>query len=112
MIPDALERVRRTLAWYKANIANWADEAAILRQLPLFVHGPRLTRDGEHPATPMATCVSSTVPVTKLADHRNPKPYWEYLGEAVEPWFLPEVDLLEGPSATRPGSTVSDLLPG
>ena len=22
----------------------------------------------------------------KLADHRDPKPYWEYLGEAVEPW--------------------------
>ena len=30
-VPDARARARRTLEWFKANLASWAEEASVLR---------------------------------------------------------------------------------
>ena len=45
-----------------------------------------LVHETATPPTPTGSCVWSTATGKVLADHRDPKPYWDYLGEAVEPW--------------------------
>ena len=83
-IPDALERIRRTLSWYKANVADWADEAAVFANFPSLymglVHenGDIAFSDGDLRVVDAAGYL--------VADHIDPRPYWDYLGESVEPW--------------------------
>jgi len=38
-VPDALERIRRTLGWYKANVARWVDEASAFANFPTLYMG-------------------------------------------------------------------------
>jgi NAD-reducing hydrogenase large subunit len=83
-IPEALERVRRTLSWYKANVADWADEAAAFGNFPSLYMG-LVHEDGNIGYSDGNLRVVDGAG-NKLADHRDPKPYWEYLGESVEPW--------------------------
>ncbi len=83
-VPEALERIRRTLTWYKANVARWADEAAVFANFPTLymglVHdnGDIAYSDGDLRVVDGAGKI--------LADRIDPRPYWEYLGESVEPW--------------------------
>ena len=83
-VPDARARAARALAWYKDNLASWVDEAACFGNFPSLyfglVHetGNAAYSDGE------LRVVASDGEV--LVDKADPRPYWDYLGEAVEPW--------------------------
>jgi NAD-reducing hydrogenase large subunit len=83
-IPDARARVVRTLEWYKANVAGRAEEAAHFGDFPSLymglVHenGIAAYSDGR------LRVVDGTGWV--LADEVDARSYWDYLGEAVEPW--------------------------
>ncbi|MGA3352688.1 MAG: Ni/Fe hydrogenase subunit alpha [Acidimicrobiales bacterium] len=83
-VPDALDRIRRTLSWYKANVARWADEAATFANFPTLYMG--LVHDDGNIGYSDGDLRVIDGAGNKLADHRDPKPYWEYLGESVEPW--------------------------
>jgi NAD-reducing hydrogenase large subunit len=83
-IPDALERIRRTLSWYKANVARWADEAAAFANFPTLYMG--LVHENGNIGYSDGDLRVIDGAGKLLADHRDPKPYWEYLGESVEPW--------------------------
>jgi len=83
-IPDALERIRRTLTWYKANVATWADEAAAFANFPTLYMG--LVHETGNAAYSDGDLRVIDGDGNHLADRRDPRPYWEYLGEAVEPW--------------------------
>jgi NAD-reducing hydrogenase large subunit len=83
-IPDALERIRRTLAWYKANVAKWTDEAAVFANFPSLYMG--LVADNGDISFSDGDLRVVDGDGNRIVDHRDPRPYWEYLGEAVEPW--------------------------
>jgi NAD-reducing hydrogenase large subunit len=83
-IPDALERIRRTLRWYKANVGGWADEAAAFANFPTLYMG--LVHETGNAAYSDGDLRVIDGDGNRLADRRDPRPYWEYLGEAVEPW--------------------------
>ena len=38
-VPDARERAVRTLDWFKANIASWAEEASVFGSFPSLYMG-------------------------------------------------------------------------
>jgi len=82
-VPDALERVRRTLAWYKANLAPWADEASAFADAPSLYMG-LVEPDGSAAYSDGDLRVIDGAG-NLLADHRDPRPYWEYLVESVDP---------------------------
>ena len=82
-VPDTLERIRRTLGWYKDTLAPWADEASSFAHVPTLYlglvkgDGTAAYTDGE---LRVRDCEGKL-----LADRRDPRPYWEYLGESVDP---------------------------
>jgi NAD-reducing hydrogenase large subunit len=84
MVPEAHGRAVRALEWYKANMARWADEVAVFANFPSMymglVHhnGNAAYSDGE------LRIVGSNGEM--VLDRVDPRPYWEYFGEAVEPW--------------------------
>jgi NAD-reducing hydrogenase large subunit len=82
-IPDAKQRAQRTLAWYKEHLASWAEEAARFGDFPtlymglVHVNGNAAYSDGKlRVLDPKGQ---------RLVDDVDPRPYWHYLGEAVEP---------------------------
>ena len=83
-VPEARARAARALDWFKANLASWAEEVAHFGSFPSLyfglVHetGNAAYSDGE------LRVVGSKGEV--LVDKTDPRPYWDYLGEAVEPW--------------------------
>jgi NAD-reducing hydrogenase large subunit len=83
-VPDARGRAVRTLDWFKANVASWAEEASVFGSFPSLymglVHetGNAAYSDGE------LRVIDSDGQI--LMDRANPRPYWDYIGEAVEPW--------------------------
>jgi NAD-reducing hydrogenase large subunit len=83
-IPDALERVRRTLAWYKENVAKWADEASVFANFPSLYMGLVAEKGDIDFSDGNMRVIDADG--KRLADDVDPKPYWEYIGEAVEPW--------------------------
>ncbi|MGD1012484.1 MAG: Ni/Fe hydrogenase subunit alpha [Acidimicrobiales bacterium] len=83
-IPDALDRVRRTLAWYKENVAKWADEASVFANFPSLYMG-LVAENGDIDFSDGNMRVIDAEG-KRLADDVDPKPYWDYIGEAVEPW--------------------------
>jgi NAD-reducing hydrogenase large subunit len=83
-LPEALAATERTLAWYKTSLVRWEEEAAHFGNFPSAFMG-LVDTDGavEH--------YDGTLRVVGadgglLAERRDPRPYWEYLGEAAEPW--------------------------
>ncbi len=83
-VPDALERARRTLDWYVANVAGWADEAAAFGDFPSLYVG--LVHDNGDAAYSDGLLRVADSDGALLVDRADPKPYWDYLGEATEPW--------------------------
>ncbi len=83
-VPDARARAVRTLEWFKGNLASWVEEASVFGSFPSLymglVHesGNAAYSDGE------LRVVDSDGHV--LVDRADPRPYWDYIGEAVEPW--------------------------
>lgn len=84
-VPDARARAVRTLAWYKENLASWAEEAAHFGSFPSLYMGL------VHHETGNAAYSDGRLRVVdgegnRLVDDADPRPYWDYLGEAVEPF--------------------------
>jgi NAD-reducing hydrogenase large subunit len=84
MIPDVSDRIRRTVAWYKDNFAGWADEAAVFANFPTLHMG--LVHENGNAAYSDGDLRVLASDGKVLVDHLDPRPYWDYLGEAVEPW--------------------------
>jgi len=85
MVPDARSRAARTLQWYKQNLASWAEEAAHFGTFPSLYMGL------VHHETGNAAYSEGALRMVDERGHRllddvDPRPYWEYLGEAVEPF--------------------------
>ena len=83
-IPDARARAHRSLEWYKANVATWADEAAHLGEFPSLHMGLVHETGNAAYSDGLLRVVDGNGWV--LADGVDPRSYWDYLGEAVEPW--------------------------
>ncbi len=83
-IPDARARARRTLEWFKANVATWADEAAHLGEFPSLHMGLVHESGNAAYSDGLLRVVDGNGWV--LADGVDPRSYWDYLGETVEPW--------------------------
>jgi NAD-reducing hydrogenase large subunit len=83
-IPDAHAAIRRGLDWYKATMAGWADEAGVYGAYPSLYMG--LVHDTGDVAYSDGALRVVDGDGNRLADDIDPKPYWDYIGEAVEPW--------------------------
>jgi NAD-reducing hydrogenase large subunit len=83
-LPEALAATQRALAWYKTSVQRFAEEAARFGDFPSAFMG-LVTPDGsvEHYDGALRVVGADG---TILAERPDPRPYWEYLGEAVEPW--------------------------
>ncbi len=83
-VPDTMDRIQRTLDWFGSTLADRAEEAAWFGQFDsafmALVDWDGTTRFDEGMLRVMDADGSL------LADRIDPRPYWTYLGEAVEPW--------------------------
>ena len=83
-VPEARAAARRGLAWYRERLSAFADEASTFANFPTLsmglVHetGNAGYSDGDLRVIDAAGAV--------VADRIDPRPYWEFLGERVEPW--------------------------
>jgi NAD-reducing hydrogenase large subunit len=83
-IPEARARAARTLKWYKDNLASWAEESARFGNFPSLYLGLVHETGNAAYSDGSLRVVDSLGKV--LVDGADPRRYWEYLGEAVEPW--------------------------
>ncbi len=83
-VPPALEAVERALAWYKESLVRWEEEAERFGSFRSAFMG-LVDRDGvvDHYDGLLRVIDADG---NLLADRVDPRPYWTYLGEAVEPW--------------------------
>src|SRR4029453_2997747 len=83
-LPEARAATERALAWYKASVRRFAEEAARFGDFPSAFMG-LVGQDGavEHYDGALRVVGADGA---VLAERADPRPYWEYLGEAVEPW--------------------------
>ncbi len=93
-LPAAREATERALSWFKSTLSQFVDEAAVFGSFPsaylalVDSQGNVEHYDGALRAVDAAGNV--------LFHREDPRPYSEYLGEAVEPWsFLKSPYLLE-----------------
>ncbi|GLL04626.1 Ni/Fe hydrogenase subunit alpha [Dactylosporangium matsuzakiense] len=83
-VPDATERVARTLDWYRQTMLRWEDEAAFSANFPTAFLG-LVTEDGavEHyDGVLRALGPDGSV----IHDEIAPERFGDCIGEAVEPW--------------------------
>ena len=83
-LPEARAAVHRTLDWYKASLVQWEEEAAAFGEFPTAYMG-LVAPDGTAAYYDGALRVVGA-DGTVMVDRSDPRPYWQYLGEAVEPW--------------------------
>jgi NAD-reducing hydrogenase large subunit len=83
-VPDARARAARTLAWFKENLASWAEEAARFGNFPSLYMG--LVHETGNAAYSDGRLRILDNQGHRVLDDVDPRPYWEYLGEAVEPF--------------------------
>ncbi|HTX00763.1 MAG TPA: Ni/Fe hydrogenase subunit alpha [Acidimicrobiales bacterium] len=83
-VPEARARARRTIEWYKAKLADLVDEAAQFGNFPSLYMG--LVHESDRAAWSDGLLKVVDHNGWVLADRVDPKPYWDYLGERVEPW--------------------------
>ncbi|HET7490002.1 MAG TPA: Ni/Fe hydrogenase subunit alpha [Acidimicrobiales bacterium] len=82
-VPEALDAVRRGLEWYRSRLAGFAEEAEALGTSPTLSMG--LVHETGNAAYSDGDLRVVDAEGTLLADRTDPKPYWEYLGEVVQP---------------------------
>ena len=83
-IPEAIAAIERALAWYTSSLVRWEDEAASFGDFPsAFMGLVDQAGNVEHYDGRLRVMDADG---TLLADRIDPKPYTDYLGEAVEPW--------------------------
>jgi NAD-reducing hydrogenase large subunit len=83
-VPDARTRAVRTLEWFKANLASWVEEASVFGSFPSLYMG--LVHEDGNIAYSDGELRVVDGDGHLLVDKADPKPYWDYIGEAVEPW--------------------------
>ncbi len=83
-IPDARARAIRALNWFKANLADWAEEAARFGSFPSLYMG--LVHETGNAAYSDGELRIVDQRGKRLLDGGDPKRYEEYFGESVEPW--------------------------
>jgi NAD-reducing hydrogenase large subunit len=83
-IPDARARAERALAWYKQNLATWAQEAAHFGNFPSLYMG--LVHASGNAAYSDGDLRIVDGKGHRVLDDGDPKLYWDYFGEAVEEW--------------------------
>ena len=83
-IPDARARAIRALNWFKANLADWAEEAARFGSFPSLYMG--LVHETGNAAYSDGELRIVDQRGKRLLDGADPKRYQEYFGESVEPW--------------------------
>jgi NAD-reducing hydrogenase large subunit len=83
-IPDAVAAIRRALEWYKSELLRWEEDAAHFGSFRSAFMG-LVDADGrvDHYDGLLRVMDADG---NLLADRIDPRPYWEYIGEAVEPW--------------------------
>ena len=82
--PTARARAVRTLEWFKANLASWVEEASVFGSFPSLYMG-LVHEDGKAAYSDGELRVIDGDGLV-LMDRADPRPYWDYIGEAVEPW--------------------------
>lgn len=83
-LPEARAATERTLAWYKSTAMRFAEEASRFGDFPsafMGLVGPDGAAEHYDGALRVVDADGNLV-----AERPDPRPYWEYLGEAVEPW--------------------------
>lgn len=83
-VPDARARAVRALEWYKATMANWAEEAAWFASFPSLYMG--LVHENGNAAYSDGDLVILGSKGERLVDRADPRRYSDYFCEAVEPW--------------------------
>ena len=83
MLPDALERIRRTLDWYKDIFGNFADEIRTFANFPSLFMG-MVNEDGELDMYDGMLRIVDAKGET-VADGLDPRNYMDFIGEYVEP---------------------------
>ncbi len=83
-VPQARARALRTLRWYKENLSSWAEETARFGNFPSLYMG--LVHETGNAAYSDGSLRVVDARGRLLVDGADPRRYWEYLGEAVEPW--------------------------
>jgi NAD-reducing hydrogenase large subunit len=83
-IPEARAAVRRALDWYKSRIASWAEEAAVYGDFPTLYMG--LVHENGDVAYSDGLLRVEDGDGRRWADDIDPRPYQDFIGEAVEPW--------------------------
>jgi NAD-reducing hydrogenase large subunit len=83
-IPEAIAAIERAIAWYKASLVRWQDEASVFGDFRSAFLG-LVDEAGD------IDYYDGRLRVIDpdghlLADRIDPRRYQEYLGEAVEPW--------------------------
>ena len=82
-IPEAMAAVERAIAWYKATLVSWEDEAASFGSFRSAFMG--LVDDAGNVDYYDGKLRVMDADGTLLADRIDPRTYLDYLGEAVEP---------------------------
>jgi NAD-reducing hydrogenase large subunit len=83
-VPDALERITRTLDWYQSHMVRWEEETTVWGDFPTAYLG-LVNADGgvEHyDGSLRAISADGTV----IHDRIAPSEFSDHIGEAVEPW--------------------------
>jgi NAD-reducing hydrogenase large subunit len=83
-VPDARARAVRTLEWFKANLASWVEEASVFGSFPSLYMG--LVHEDGNVAYSDGELRVIDGDGHALIRRGDPRPYWDYIGEAVEPW--------------------------
>ena len=83
-VPEALDAARRGLAWYRTRLAGFAEEAETFGNFPTLSMG--LVHDNGNAAYSDGELRVAASDGTLVADRIDPRPYWDYLAEAVNPW--------------------------
>lgn len=82
-VADALAAARRGLAWYRQRLSGFADEASTFANFPTLSMG--LVHETGNAGYSDGDLRVIDADGTVLADRIDPRPYWEFLGERVEP---------------------------
>jgi len=83
-IPEALNRIQRTLAWFKRHLENYREEMRTFANFPsLFMGlvGPEGELETYHGKLRITDSIG-----TALHDQLDPQRYAEFIGESAEPW--------------------------
>ncbi len=83
-LPEVTETASKTLAWFKRCLDSHQDEARVFGSFPSLFLGLVTENGGLEHYDGRIRIVDATG--TIIADQLDPSKYYEYLGEAVEPW--------------------------